>query len=36
MAAALGALIEHGRAEIIDPPRVLKRNARKVASDAVA
>jgi hypothetical protein len=30
MAAALGELIKRGNAEILDPPRLVRRNARKV------
>jgi hypothetical protein len=30
-AANLGELIERGKAEILDPPRLVRRNARKVA-----
>jgi hypothetical protein len=30
MAAALGELIKRGKAEILDPPRLVRRNARKV------
>jgi hypothetical protein len=34
MAAALGALIEQGKAEILDPQRLIRRNARKIAGYA--
>jgi hypothetical protein len=36
MAAALSTLIARGKAEILDPPRQIRRNARSVARYAAA